>query len=274
MGENSISNQSMSLTDKLMSLEDATKYAPNDMGCYQLYKNDRLIYVGKAEDGLRKRFVQYYNGTTCNYTSGSVINLWKNEIQVKWTAYNTRQAVRSCEANWIRAYKPLLNTQSGWGDKNQLNGVEAINAANTEVVKVMSPEMAIADCIGTATKSAIKSAVGVTAGIEVVKSIVNGDDIDECLGNVASKSCEAVVSAGAGTVAGEVAGFVAVALGAGPIGMGVATLATAIGASSVVSDCVEGAFDGVKDVVEDAVFGVVDAAESVGDFFRGLFWWL
>lgn len=274
MGKNNISNQSMSLTDDLMSLKDATKYAPNDMGCYQLYRNGKLVYVGKAEDGIRKRFVQYYNGTTCGYTSGSVINLWKDEIQVKWSVYNTRQAVRSCESNWIRAYKPLLNSQSGWGDKNQLNEVGAISSLEVEAVKVMTPEMAIADCVGSAAKSAVKGAVGVTAGLEIVKSIANGDDIDECLGNVASKSCEAAVSAGAGAVAGEVAGFAAVALGAGPIGMGVATLAAAVGASSVVSDCVEGAFDGVKDVVEDAVFGVIDAAESVGDFFRGLFWWV
>ncbi len=260
--------------DQLMSLEDATKYAPNSMGCYQLYKDRKLIYVGKAEDGIRKRFVQYYNGTTTEYTSGATINLWRDDIRVKWKVYTSKQAVRSCESNWIRSYKPILNTQSGWGEKNQLNGAGTSAVISTETVQVMTPEMAIADCIGSTAKTAIKGAVAITAGVEAVKSIVNGDDIDECLGNVASKSCEAVVSAGAGAVAGEVAGFAAVVLGAGPIGMGIATVAAAAGAGTVVAECVDGAFDGVKDTVEDAVYGVCEAVESVGDFINGLFCWI
>ena len=106
-------------------------------------------------------------------------------------------------------------------------------------INVMSPEMAIADCIGGATKTAIKGAVAVTAGVEAIKSLANGDSIEECLGNVASKSCEAAVSAGAGAVAGEVAGVAAVALGAGPIGMGVATLAAAVAVGSAAAECAD-----------------------------------
>ncbi len=40
----------------------ADNRAPNEMGCYKLYCDGGLKYVGKAEDGIRKRFVQYYNG--------------------------------------------------------------------------------------------------------------------------------------------------------------------------------------------------------------------
>ena len=47
-------------------LKEATKTAPNAMGCYKIYYHG-LKYVGKAEDGIRKRFVQYYNGTTAHY---------------------------------------------------------------------------------------------------------------------------------------------------------------------------------------------------------------
>ena len=35
------------------TLEEATKTAPNSMGCYKIYYNG-LKYVGKAEDGIRK----------------------------------------------------------------------------------------------------------------------------------------------------------------------------------------------------------------------------
>lgn len=219
---------------KLTSLKDAINYAPNQMGCYQLYKNGKLIYVGKAEDGIRKRLVQYYNGTTTEYTSVAIINLWKDELQVRWIVLDSKEAVLGWESNCIGELKPLLNTQSGWGQTNQLKGTTVGNAIN-----VMSPEMAIADCIGGATKTAIKGAVAVTAGVEAIKSLANGDSIEECLGNVASKSCEAAVSAGAGAVAGEVAGVAAVALGAGPIGMGVATLAAAVAVGSAAAECAD-----------------------------------
>ena len=203
---------------KLTSLKDAIKCAPNQMGCYQLYKNGKLIYVGKAEDGIRKRLVQYYNGTTTEYTSGAIINLWKDELQVRWIVLDSKEAVRGWESNCIGELKPLLNTQSGWGQTNQLKGTTVGNAVN-----VMSPEMAIADCIGGATKTAIKGAV---------------------------------------------------ALGAGPIGMGVATLAAAVAVGSAAAECADGAFDGVKDFVEDAAFGVCGAIADVGYTIGSLFWWL
>ena len=65
------------------TLEEATKTAPNSMGCYKIYYNG-LKYVGKAEDGIRKRFVQYYNGTTAHYPSARKIYEHRDEITVSW----------------------------------------------------------------------------------------------------------------------------------------------------------------------------------------------
>ena len=38
------------------------KKAPNKPGVYRLYHNGQLMKVGKATDGLRKRFSDYYRG--------------------------------------------------------------------------------------------------------------------------------------------------------------------------------------------------------------------
>lgn len=65
------------------SLKVATKSAPNSMGCYKIFLNGSLKYVGKAEDGIRKRFVQYYNGTTAHYPSAQKIYEHRDEICVQ-----------------------------------------------------------------------------------------------------------------------------------------------------------------------------------------------
>lgn len=97
------------------SLYEATKSAPNSMGCYKIILNGSLKYVGKAEDGIRKRFVQYYNGTTAHYPSARKIYKYKDEIKVQWIVLNDRQKVRALEAKWIEQYNPEWNVKKGWG---------------------------------------------------------------------------------------------------------------------------------------------------------------
>lgn len=96
------------------SLKDATKNAPNAMGCYKIYYNG-LKYVGKAEDGIRKRMVQYYNGTTAHYTSAKLIYEHRDQITVSWVTLNSREECRRTEREWIEKYNPEWNSQSGWG---------------------------------------------------------------------------------------------------------------------------------------------------------------
>lgn len=95
-------------------LREAKSSAPDSMGCYKIYCDGGLKYVGKAEDGLRKRFVQYYNGTTAHYSSGRKIYENRDSIKVSWLVCKTRDECRSVEAQWIKQYKPEWNTQSGW----------------------------------------------------------------------------------------------------------------------------------------------------------------
>lgn len=97
-----------------MSLKMATKNAPDKMGCYQLYLHGRLKYVGKAEYGLRHRFVQYYNGTTAHYPSAKNILANKDDITVMWKICSSREECRRLEDSWIREKQPKWNVRSGW----------------------------------------------------------------------------------------------------------------------------------------------------------------
>ena len=98
-----------------ISLSDAKNSAPNEMGCYKIYLDDDLVYVGKAEDGIRKRFVQYYNGTTAHYPSAKKIYQHRDEISVSWEELDSREECRETERNWIEKYNPEWNAQKGWG---------------------------------------------------------------------------------------------------------------------------------------------------------------
>lgn len=97
-------------------LKEATKSAPRGMGCYKIYLYGSLKYVGKAEDGIRKRFVQYYNGTTAHYPSAQKIYDNRDNIKVTWVELSSREACRKTEAEWIDKYNPPWNERGGWSD--------------------------------------------------------------------------------------------------------------------------------------------------------------
>ena len=96
-------------------LSEAKSSAPNQMGCYKIFYAGKLVYVGKAEDGIRKRFVQYYNGTTTHYTSGRKIFEHRDALKVSWKVLDSREECRETERIWIEKYAPEWNAQKGWG---------------------------------------------------------------------------------------------------------------------------------------------------------------
>ncbi len=98
----------------MYTLKSAMNIAPNSMGCYKIYYLDDLVYVGKAEDGIRKRFVQYYNGTTAHYPSAKKIYEKRDSITVDWEVCYSKEEVRELEGNWIDQYSPSWNERSGW----------------------------------------------------------------------------------------------------------------------------------------------------------------
>lgn len=97
------------------SLKEAASYAPNRMGCYKIFWEGEAVYAGKAEDGLRKRFVQYYNGTTRHYSSANKIYEHRDELTVFWKVLSSRKECRELEKKWIEELPPdKWNKQRGW----------------------------------------------------------------------------------------------------------------------------------------------------------------
>ena len=133
--------------------------------------------------------------------------------------------------------------------------------------------------IGNAAKKSAVTAVGVTAGIEVVKSIVNGDSIAECAGHVTSKSAESAVVAVASAVAAEATYGVAASLFAasvipvaGPMLVaGTIAVATGVITGKVTDGIFDGLGDRVEDIVDDIGDAISDLCSDIGDFFRYLF---
>lgn len=121
--------------------------------------------------------------------------------------------------------------------------------------------------VGNAAKGSMGMAVGLTAGIEVAKSVVNGDSAGECANHVVSKSAESAVTAAASAAAAELTLGATGALLAGSaipvVGPAVAALAVGLGTSAVVGGATEGLFDDIGDAVEDVV-------DTVSDFFSGI----
>ena len=130
-----------------------------------------------------------------------------------------------------------------------------------------------AGSLGDAVKGSTGVAVGITAAIEVGKSIANGDSVGECTGHVVSKGAESALSAAAATVAAEatasaVGGLLATSAipVAGPLIAG-------IGVTLLVGGAVSEITDGVFDEIGSAIGGAVDdVVDGVSDFVGGLFW--
>lgn len=128
--------------------------------------------------------------------------------------------------------------------------------------------------LGDAVKGSTGAAVGITAAIEVGKSIVNGDSVGECTGHVVSKGTESALSTAAATIAAEAtASAVGTLLAtsaipvAGPL---IAGIGAAVLVGGVVSEATDGVFDDVGSAIGDAVDNVVD---GISNFVGGLFWW-
>lgn len=123
-----------------------------------------------------------------------------------------------------------------------------------------------------AAKTSAIGAVGLTAAIEVGKSILDGDDFSSCANHVVSKGAESAVSAVAASTVGEVA-FATAAL-VNPVLAVPAALVGGVIAGTAAGEIVEGVFDGLGDVVEDAIddirYGAEDLFETAGDVIENI----
>lgn len=284
-----------SLMNRTMPLSSAVTEAPNVSGCYQLYMGDKLVYVGKAEDGIRKRFVQYYNGTTAHYSSAVKIYENRDKLFVKWKVIEEKDLVASKEATWIRNYKPAWNDQSGWGDKGVLSKKAGSNKAEKSVTSVgknllpeklvrgisKSPELELGKEVRRSALVSVGDSVIATAVAETVKAVKKGDDVDTTVGNIVGEGTSAAISTGGGALVGEAAGLIAIGLGAGPVGWGIVTAGTALLAAKGISKGTEHITEGISnsvsegvskvrrncDAVDSACMALERAGNSISDFW-------
>ena len=74
--------------------------APNKPGVYKVYYRGRLMKVGKAEDGLRKRFSDYYRGTSGGTAGLKYIDEGnRDEVVVQWLECSHSDC-RKLETKW------------------------------------------------------------------------------------------------------------------------------------------------------------------------------
>ena len=121
-----------------------------------------------------------------------------------------------------------------------------------------------------AVKGSTTIAAGLTAGIEVIKSIDNGDSIGECTGHVISKCSESALSTGAATIAGEAVTSATTAILTGTGAPLIVPVLAGLGAAMLVGGTVgsisDGMFDDITDTVGDVIDDVVDnVADHVED---------
>jgi len=110
------------MTDRLRAvvysvatLENSTEIAPEGMGCYLVIHGEEVLYAGKAEEGLKKRFQSYYSGNSTGYPSGKKVYQYRDELIVKWFELETKEDCQEFEAGLIDEYDPPWNERSGWG---------------------------------------------------------------------------------------------------------------------------------------------------------------
>ena len=74
--------------------------APNKPGVYKVYYGGQLMKVGKAADGLRKRFSDYYRGVSGGTAGLKYIDESnRDEVFVQWVQCS-RSDCRSLEEKW------------------------------------------------------------------------------------------------------------------------------------------------------------------------------
>ena len=91
------------------SLKEASENAPNLMGCYKVFLNGELKYVGKSQYSLRQRFAQYYDGTMIYSAAAKKIHENRDHIEVSWVAQRSGDDCSRVEAQWISKLKPEWN---------------------------------------------------------------------------------------------------------------------------------------------------------------------
>jgi len=94
--------------DKITPLNEAAQKAPEEKGCYIMFLDDELVYVGKAENGLRNKLSHHYGDELGDATLQAEKNIkkYRNNINVFWKTLDSVTAVKETEKKWVEECFP------------------------------------------------------------------------------------------------------------------------------------------------------------------------
>ncbi len=98
-----------SLAKPKFTLKEAAENAPELMGCYKIYQNGELKYVGKSGYSLRQRFIQYYDGKMLLSAAGKRIHDNRDTVEVSWIVMISKNECERVEQQWKSRLKPEWN---------------------------------------------------------------------------------------------------------------------------------------------------------------------
>ena len=96
------------------SFKQAVDMAPNKIGVYLIWYNDRVMYVGRAVEnrpgqspcGLRKRLQEHYRGASAGKPE---LYQHRDQVFVTWKTFESEEEAREEEARLIRRYDTVEN---------------------------------------------------------------------------------------------------------------------------------------------------------------------
>jgi len=98
-----------SLLKPRVSLKEAAENAPEVMGCYKVYMNGELKYVGKSGYSLKQRFIQYYDGKMLLSAAGKRIHDNRDAVEVSWVVMISKNECERLEQQWKSRLRPEWN---------------------------------------------------------------------------------------------------------------------------------------------------------------------
>lgn len=108
-----ITNSQFKITKNAIKLSEAYEKAPEEIGWYRLLLNNKTMYVGKAESGLRKRLSEHYNKKDPITRSEKKIYYHKNQLYVVCKTCDNREKCKEMEKMWIKLLNPPWNERVG-----------------------------------------------------------------------------------------------------------------------------------------------------------------
>ena len=199
-----------------------------------------------------------YKDTTSSSGLNKTLNQVKSGKYDQATLKGTRETV-----------KPFNSMAEQQGISKRMESTGISHKDTQRIGDKFTKQPLSAGSIGNTMKHSAGGAFAVTAVIEGVKSVANGDSMGECTANIVTKGTESAINGAVSSAAGEIAFTVAALVN--PALAIPAAVATTVVTGTVVGGCLDGAFDDLNDGIADTVDtigeGICDIAETFATGF-------